>query len=85
MNPKTAISIPIAAKMYWEKDLLQLHLSIKNSFFDALKPENYQLRFIYESSNQTKLKPVKFPLQTINKKNNKRRSLNNFLFKFTLG
>ena len=68
LNPKTAISIPIAAKIYWEKDLLQLHLLINTSFFDALKPENYQLRFIYESSNQTKLKPVKFPFQTINKK-----------------
>ncbi|GGA25978.1 hypothetical protein [Okeania sp. KiyG1] len=68
VNPKTAISIPIAAKIYWEKDLLQLHLLINNSFFDSLKPENYQLRFIYESSNQTKLKPVKFPFQTINKK-----------------
>ncbi|GGA25972.1 hypothetical protein [Okeania sp. KiyG1] len=68
LSPKTATCIPITARISWEKDLLQLHLSTNNSFFDALKPENYQLRFMYESSNQTKLKPVKFPFQTINKK-----------------
>ncbi|NES02699.1 MAG: hypothetical protein F6K22_07475 [Okeania sp. SIO2F4] len=68
LSPKTATSIPIAARVSWEKDLLQLHLPTNNSFFDALKPGNYQLRFMYESSNKTKLKTVKFPFQTINKK-----------------
>ncbi|MDY7002661.1 MAG: hypothetical protein SWX82_01450 [Cyanobacteriota bacterium] len=60
LRPKTATSIPIAAKIYWEKDLLQLQFltnryqALNSSLFEALKLGNYQLRFIYSSSSKIK-------------------------------
>ena len=75
VSPKTAIFISIAAKICWERDLLQLQLLtnryqvLNSSFFDTLKLGNYQLRFIYESSgNQTKYHPEKETLQGKNAK-----------------
>ncbi|MDB9518055.1 hypothetical protein PN466_13980 [Roseofilum reptotaenium CS-1145] len=78
VSPKTAIFISIAAKVCWEKDLLQLQLltnrcqALNSSCFDALKLGNYQLRFIYESSsNQTKYQPKEGILQLRNVKQRK--------------
>ncbi|NER03224.1 MAG: hypothetical protein F6K17_11625 [Okeania sp. SIO3C4] len=75
VSPKRAKLISIAAKICWQKDLLQLQLltnryqALNSSSFYGLKPENYQLRFIYSSSsNQTKFQTEKETLQIRNTK-----------------
>lgn len=74
LRQKTATSIPIAAKIYWEKDLLQLQFltnryqALNSSFFDGLKLGNYQLRFIYSSSSKIKAQSEKETLQARNTK-----------------
>ncbi|GGA25945.1 hypothetical protein [Okeania sp. KiyG1] len=74
VSTKRATSISITANICWKKDLLQLQLltnryqALNSSFFDGIKPENYQLRFIYYSSSKIKPQPEKETFQTINKK-----------------
>ncbi|NEQ73645.1 MAG: hypothetical protein F6K23_11605 [Okeania sp. SIO2C9] len=74
VSPKRATFISITANICWKKDLLQLQLltnryqALNSSFFDGLKPENYQLRFIYYSSSKIKPQPEKETLQGRNAK-----------------
>lgn len=74
VSPKRATFISITANIRWKKDLLQLQLltnryqALNSSFFNDLKPENYQLRFIYSSSSKIKPQPEKETLQARNTK-----------------
>ncbi len=72
VSPKRGTFISITANICWKKDLLQLKLltnryqALNSSFFDGLKPENYQLRFIYSSSSKIKPQSEKETLQARN-------------------